>query len=134
MRIPSVAKAAIISVRSVAWLKPCPFKAIDLSAACSSPNESIGVLGSVERIDGQAAEQFREKVGGLLGHHVAGKGNFPELLHGDGVGEENDIGFAAANLFYCFAGVTQVANVGLLANLFGVQAEQAVEDDGVEMA
>src|ERR1035438_7686429 len=111
MRIPSVAKAAIISVRSVAWLKPCPFKAIDLSAACSSPNESIGVLGSVERIDGQAAQQFWEKVGGLLGHHVAGEGNFPELLHGDGVGEEDDVDFAAARLVYSFGGIAQVADV-----------------------
>ncbi len=91
-----------------------------------------GIL--VQRIDGQAAEQFGEEVGGFLRHHVAGKGHFPELLHGDGVGEEGDVGLAAADLVHGFAGVAQVAQVGLLADLFGVQAEQAVEDDGVQVA
>ena len=88
----------------------------------------------VQRIDGQAAEQFGEEVGGLLGHDVAGESDFAELLHGDGVGEEGDVGFAAAGLVYGFGGVAQVADVGLLADLFRVEAEQAVEDDGVQMA
>ena len=88
----------------------------------------------VQRIDGQAAEQLGEEVGGFLGHHVAGKGDFPELLHGDGVGEESDVGLAAAHLVDGFGGVAQVADVGLLADLFRVEAEQAVEDDGVQMA
>ena len=92
------------------------------------------VFRSVQGIDGKAAEQLGEEVGGLLGHDVAGKGDFAELLHGDGVGEEGDVGFAAADLVNGFGGVAQVADVGLLADLFLVEAEQAVEDDGVQMA
>ena len=33
-----------------------------------------------------------------------------------------------------FGGVAEVAEVGLLADLFGIEAEEFVEDDGVEMA
>ena len=43
------------------------------------------------------------------------------------------IGFAAAHLFHCFPGVAQVAEVGLLAHLFGIQAQQPVENDGVQL-
>ena len=87
----------------------------------------------VQRINGQAAEQFGEEVGGLLGHDVASEGNFSQLFHGDGVGEEGDVGFAAADLVDSFAGVAQVTNVGLLADFFSVEREQPVEDDGVEL-
>ena len=88
----------------------------------------------VQRIDGEAAEEFGEEVGGLLGHDIAGEGNFPELFHGDGVGEENDIGFATANLVDGFGSVAQVAEVCLLADLLFVEAEDAVEQDGVQVA
>jgi len=86
----------------------------------------------IQRIDGEAAEEFGEEVSGLLRHNVAGKGYFPELLHGDGVGEEGDVGFRAAHLVDCFGSVAEVAEIGLVADLFGVEAEEAVEDDGVE--
>ena len=69
-----------------------------------------------------------------MGHDVAGEGYFAKLFHGDGVGEEGDVGFAAADLVDGFGGIAQVADVGLLADLFGVEAEEAVEEDGVEMA
>ena len=88
----------------------------------------------LQRIDGEAAEQFGEEVGGFLRHDVAGEGDFAELLHGDGVGEEGDVGLAAPDLVDGFGGVAEVAEVGLFADLFGVEAEQAVEDDGVQMA
>ena len=88
----------------------------------------------VKRIDGQAAEELGEEVGGLLRHHVAGEGYFPELLHGNWVGEEADVCFASANLLYGFGSVTEVAEVGLLADFFGIEAEKAVEDDGVQVA
>ncbi len=62
------------------------------------------------------------------------KGYFPELLHGNGVGEESDVGFATADLLHRFGCVAQIAKVGLVADLFGVKAEQTVEDDGVQVA
>src|SRR5580658_1956390 len=87
----------------------------------------------VQRIDGEAAEELGEKVGGLLGHYVAGEGYFPKLLHGNRVGEKGDVGFAAADLVNGFGGVAEIAEVGLLADLLGVEAEEAVENDGVKM-
>ena len=56
------------------------------------------------------------------------------IVHGDRVGEEGYVGFAAAHLVDCFASVAQIADVGLLANLFCIEAEQAIEHDGVELA
>ena len=88
----------------------------------------------LQRIDGKAAEQFGKEVGGFLGHDGAGKGDFAELFHGDGVGEESDVSFAAAHLVDGFGGIAQVAQVGLFADFFGIEAKQAVEDDGVQMA
>ncbi len=56
------------------------------------------------------------------------------MLHGDRVGEEGDVGFAASNLVNRLTRVAEVADVGLLADLLCVETEQAVEDDGVQMA
>jgi len=48
------------------------------------------------------------------------------------VGEEGYVCLSAANLLNGFGGVAQIANVGLLADFFGVQSEQPVENDGVQ--
>ena len=64
---------------------------------------------SIQRIDRQTAEQLGEEVGGLLRHHVAGKGHFLELLHRNRIGEEGYIGLAAPHLIDGFSGIAQIA-------------------------
>ena len=51
-----------------------------------------------------------------------------------GLVRKADVRFAAMNLINRFGGIAQVADVGLLADLFGIEAEELVEDDGVQMA
>jgi hypothetical protein len=87
----------------------------------------------VQRIDGKAAEKLGVKVSGFLRHHIPGEGHFAQLLHGNGIGEERHICFSAANVFNSLSGIAQIAQVGLLAHFFGVEAEQAVERDGVQL-
>ena len=62
------------------------------------------------------------------------KRDFSQLVHGDRVGEEGDVGFSAAHLVDGFVGVAKIADVCLLADFLRVEAEQLVEDDGVELA
>src|ERR1035437_1708376 len=87
----------------------------------------------IQRIDSQAAQQFWEKVGGLLRHNLAGKSHFPQLLHGHRVGEESNVRFAAANLFHRFPRISQIANIGLLADHFGVPTKELVQHNGVQL-
>src|ERR1017187_1879945 len=88
----------------------------------------------VQRIDGHAAEKLGEEVRGFLRHHVARKGHFAQLLHGNGIGEERDVCFAAPDHGHRLAGVAQVADIGLLANLFRIQAQQLVQHDRMQVA
>ena len=55
-------------------------------------------VGLVEGVDGQAAEEFGVKVSGFLGHDVAGEGDVAELVEGDGLDEEGDVGLAGDDL------------------------------------
>src|SRR6516162_8122747 len=106
----------------------CAGTAMDITA-----KRTAGV-DLLQCIDGQAAQKLGEEVSGLLGHYRAGKGNLAQLLHRNRVREESNIGFTAPDLVYCLRRITKVADVGLFTNLFGVQAKQAVEDDGVQVA
>src|SRR6185436_2656736 len=74
---------------------------------------NTAIASLLQCIDGQAAEELREEVGGLLRHDRTGKCHFSQLLHGDGVGEKGYIGFSAAHLFHGFASVAQIADVCL---------------------
>ena len=98
-----------------------------------APRLALIEIRSVERIDREAAQQLGEEVGGLLGHHVAGKGYFAELLHGDGVGEEGDVGFAAARPGQRLRRRRAGSGGWSARGPFLVEAEQAVEDDRVQM-
>ena len=80
----------------------------------------LRVSSLVQRIDGQAAEELGEEVSGFLRHYVAGECYFLQLLHGYGVGQEGDVCLAAAHLLHGLPGIAEVAEVGLLADLFGI--------------
>ena len=88
----------------------------------------------LQRINGEAAQQFGVEVGGFLGHHGSGKGDFAELFHGDGIGKKGNVGFSALHLVDGFASIAQITKVGLLADLFSVEAKKLVEDDRVQVA
>ncbi len=49
----------------------------------------------VQSIDCQSAEKFGIEVGGLLRHHFARKGDFPDLVQSDGVEDESDLCISA---------------------------------------
>ena len=67
----------------------------------------------------------------------AGEGYFFELLDGDGVGEEGDVGLAAVDLVDGFDGVAEITDVGwgagFFSEVFGVDGEDLVEQQGVEL-
>ena len=65
----------------------------------------------VEGVHGEAAQELGVEVGGFLGHHVAGEGDVAQLVEGDGLDEEGDVGFAGVNLGYGFGGVAEIADV-----------------------
>ena len=89
-------------------------------------------LASIEGIDGEAAQELRVEVGGLLGHHVSGEGDLAELIERDGIHEEGDVGAAFGDLLDGFAGVADVAQVTLLADRLRSDAEELIENQRVQ--
>jgi len=89
--------------------------------------------GLVEGIYGEAAEEFGVEVGGFLRHDLAGERDVLELVEGDRLDEEGDVGFAGVDQRDGFAGLAQVLNAAGGADLVFSQAEETVEDDGVEL-
>ena len=65
----------------------------------------------VEGVDGEAAEEFGVEVGGFLRHDFAGEGDIFELVEGDGLDEEGDVGFAGFDEGDGFAGFAEVLDV-----------------------
>ena len=66
-------------------------------------------MNLVEGVDGQAAEEFGVEVGGFLRHDFAGEGDVFQLVEGDGLDEEGDVGVAGFDQADGFAGVAEVA-------------------------
>ena len=94
---------------------------------------------SIKGIDGKAAQELGVEVGGLLGHHVSGKGDLAQLIERDGIHEEGNVGAAFGDLLDRLAGIAEVAKVALLADRFGSDAEeliqhQRVKADDIELA
>ena len=97
----------------------------------ASGRQSFSVL--VEGVDGEAAEEFGVEVGGFLRHDFAGEGDVLELVEGDGLDEEGDVGFAGFDERDGFAGLAEVLDVAGGADLVFGEAEEVVENDGVEL-
>ena len=87
----------------------------------------------VEGVDGEAAEELGVEVGGLLGHDVAGEGDVLELVEGDGLDEEGDVGFAFGDHGDGFVGFADVADAAEAGDGVLIEAEELVEDDAVEL-
>src|SRR5712675_1150424 len=65
-------------------------------------------VGLVEGVYGEAAEEFGVEVGGFLRHDLAGEGDVLELVEGDGLDEEGDVGFAGFDEADGFIGFAEV--------------------------
>ena len=87
----------------------------------------------VEGIDGEAAEEFGVEVGGFLGHDFAGERDIAELIEGDGLDEESDVGVAGIDHGDRLLGVADVADVAEAGDGVGIEAEDVIENDGVEL-
>ena len=104
-----------------------------LSHIWDSSCHAVDVVVSVEGVDGEAAEEFGIEVGGFLRHDFAGEGDVFELVEGDGFDEEGDVGFAGFDEGDGFVGFAEVLDVAVARILSSVEAEEMVEDDGVEL-
>ncbi len=91
------------------------------------------LLCLVEGVDGEAAQEFGVEVGGFLGHDFTGEGDVFELGEGDGFDEEGDVGFAGFDEGYGFVGFADEVDVAEAGDGLLVEAEELVEDDGVEL-
>ena len=87
----------------------------------------------VEGVDSEAAEELGVEVGGFLWHDFAGERDVFELVEGDGLDEEGDVGFAGFDERDGFDGLAQVLDVAGGANAVFGETEQVVENDGVEL-
>ena len=83
---------------------------------------------SVQRIDGKTAEEFGEEVGGFLRQDLAGKGDFAELIEGERIHKKGGVGLAFGDLIDCLGRIAQIAQVGLLPNGLGGNAEELFKD------
>src|SRR5581483_898930 len=110
---------------------------VEQTASNSPKAQARSMLGNemvlVQRIDGQAAEQLGIEVSGFLRHHLSGKGHFFQLLHRDRICEKRHVRVAASHLLDCLCGVAQVADIGLLANLFCIEAQQPLEHERMQL-
>ena len=66
-------------------------------------------------------------------HDFAGERDVFELVEGDGFDEEGDVGFAGFDEGDCFGGFAEVLDVAGGADLVFGEAEEMVEDYGVEL-
>ena len=66
-------------------------------------------------------------------HDVAGEGDVAELVEGDGLDEEGDVGLAAFDQAYGLVGFADVADVAKPGDGLLVEAEEAIENDAVEL-
>jgi hypothetical protein len=89
---------------------------------------------SIQRIDGKTAQEFGIEVRGLLGHDIAGEGNFTQLTQRDGIGQESHVRFSSRETCSSrFAGIAQIAQVLLLKNRFRGDAQQLFQHQRVQL-
>ena len=67
-------------------------------------------------------------------HDFAGEGDVFELVEGDRLDEESDVGFAGFDERDGFGGFAEVLDVSGGADLIFGEAEEMVEHDGVELS
>src|SRR6185437_8279971 len=95
---------------------------------CSGPlRHRDDGMSLIQRVDREAAEELGIEVGGLLWHHVASKRDIAELVEGDGLDEEGNIGLARMDHVLRFAGLANEFDVAELGDAFRREAEDAVE-------
>src|ERR1700756_252469 len=87
----------------------------------------------IQRINRETAEKFGEEVGGLLRQHLAGKGDFPELIERDRIHQESRTGFAASHLFDGLCGVADISHMRLLADRLGRNPQQPLQHQSVKL-
>src|SRR5271170_2290649 len=92
-----------------------------------------GCLELVEGVDGEAAEELGVEIGGFLRHDFAGERDVFELVKGDGLDEEGDVGLAGFDERDGFAGLAEVLDVAGRADLVFGEAEEVVEHYDVEL-
>src|SRR5437868_13793717 len=84
----------------------------DSTAASSMGNFSSGRgktrMNLLQRINGQTTQQFGIKVGGLLRHHAAGKGDFAKLRDFHRIHEECNLSLARAHRLDGFASIANI--------------------------
>ena len=66
-------------------------------------------------------------------HDVAGEGDVAELVEGDGLDEEGNVGVAGLDQGDGFVGLADVADVAETGDGLLIEAEELVEDDAVEL-
>ncbi len=76
---------------------------------------------------------FGVEVGGFLGHYVAGEGDVFELVEGDWFDEEGDVGPTGLDEGDGFVGLADEVDVAETGDGVLIEAEELVEDDGVEL-
>src|SRR6185437_15051564 len=91
------------------------------------------LLVLVEGVDGEAGEQLGVEVGGLLWHDVHGERDVLELVERDGLDEKGHVGFAAGDQAYRLVDFADEADVAQLGDGVGAEAEDTIEDDGMEL-
>src|SRR5690348_12868388 len=104
---------------------------------------SKGLLGSnlsvraaavlVECVDRQAAEQLGIEIGGLLRHNVAGQRNVTKLIQRDGLDQEGNVGLTRLHLLDGLRRLAEKVDVPELRDALLREAENLVQQDGVEL-
>src|SRR5262245_339558 len=81
---------------------------------------------------GDAAEELRIKIGGLLRHDFSRGGNFHDLVDSAGIQEEGDLGAAGVYGVESGGGFTLVSEMSLSGNRLRSDSEGGLEDSFVK--
>src|SRR5581483_6154679 len=84
------------------------------SACLRRYSASLPGLPSLQGIDGQAAQQLRIEVGGLLRQDFPGKRDVAHLAHADRIHQERDVRISATHAHHCFGCIADIADIALL--------------------
>src|SRR5208282_5844967 len=92
------------------------------------------VLGTLlQRINREPAQQLGVEIGGLLGQHLAGKGDIANLFHAYRIYQERYLGLSVAHLQQRFRGFATIRNVLLIADGFPGNLQSAFQQALVQL-